>query len=337
MGGKGSMKRVNFDTLDLNLLRVFDVVLEEANVTRASEKLGLSQPAISHALSRLRHAFDDPLFVRSAGRMVPTTLAAQLGPRIHAHLLQLRGALEIDRFDPARSFRRFNIACGDFTCISFIPKISAIVLAQAPDVQFRLLPYSADNVRDLDEGRIDMIVGNFRNVPERLNFEILVEDHVVGAMRKDHPQRPVLRDGLALPDLDYVVVDTMLPRTASGTDPFQTLRGIDQMTSTDHPGRHLFRSRGDDRSLVRTVVPTQLAAIALVAATDHVMILPHRLFESVKSRFDLASFPIPEQPRVRLGMAWHRMHTRDPAHTWLRSLFTRAAKDDDRSHYAASE
>lgn len=319
------MKHVNFDSLDLNLLRVFDVLLEHNNVTRAGEKLGLSQSAVSRALGKLRYVFDDQLFVRSAGLMVPTPLAVQIGAKIHNHLLQLRGAVTVSEFDPADSSRCFNIACGDFTCTTFMPSILNTLKEEAPRVQLRMLPYSPDNVRDLDEAKVDVIVGNFRNIPERFAFDVLAEDPIIGVMRRGNPMHAIIREGAPLPDLAYVVIDTMAHRTTFGADPFQTLRGLEQMATSNYDGRSLFRSSVDDRTLVRAIVPAQLAGVALIASTDYVMILPERMFQALKDRFDLVSFPIPAQPGLLIGLLWHHMHAHDPAHAWLRGLFARAA------------
>ena len=109
------MNGIHFNSLDLNLLRVFDTLMEERSVTRAGERLGLSQSAISHALNRLRYALNDELFVRGPQGMHPTARAAEIGPQVHAALVQLQTAVAPADFDPPTSERRFVLAAGSYS------------------------------------------------------------------------------------------------------------------------------------------------------------------------------------------------------------------------------
>src|SRR5215470_4171142 len=151
------MNDVHFHTLDLNLLRVFDALIEERSVTRAGERLGLSQSAISHALNRLRYILNDELFVRVSDGMRPTPRAADIAPRLREGLLQLQLALAPAEFVPARTDRRFTITCGEY--------IGTVLLA----------------------GRVDLAIGSFRQVPAPFACEPLFQETRVWVLSADHP------------------------------------------------------------------------------------------------------------------------------------------------------
>src|SRR6202007_1887491 len=121
------MSGVHFNSLDLNLLRVFDALIEEHSATRAGERLGLSQSAISHALNRLRYVLRDELFARMPDGVSPTARAAEIAPRLREGLLQLQLALGPAKFDPARTERRFTIACTEYAGTILMPRLFARV------------------------------------------------------------------------------------------------------------------------------------------------------------------------------------------------------------------
>src|SRR2546426_7961391 len=124
------MNALHFSTLDLNLLRVFDALIEERSVTRAGERLGLSQSAISHALNRLRYILNDELFVRVSDGMRPTPRASDIAPRLREGLLQLQLALAAPEFVPERTDRRFTITCREYIVTVLIPRL----IAQSPAI-----------------------------------------------------------------------------------------------------------------------------------------------------------------------------------------------------------
>src|SRR5438067_7239120 len=127
------MHDLHFPSLDLNLLRVFDALIEERSATRAGERLGLSQSAISHALNRLRYVLDDELFVRVAEGMRPTPRACEIAPRLREGLLQLQLALAPAEFDPLSTTRRFTIACTEYVGTVLMPRAVAKLRALAPN------------------------------------------------------------------------------------------------------------------------------------------------------------------------------------------------------------
>src|SRR5262249_15978735 len=189
------MNYVHFNSLDLNLLRVFDALIEERSVTRAGERLGLSQSAISHALNRLRYVLNDELFVRMPDGMRPTVRAAEIAPRLREGLLQLQLALGPAEFDPARTERRFTIACTEYAGTILIPALIARLRALAPNAELSIRPSNMGVAESLLAGRVDLAIGSFRRVPEPFVYEPLFRETRVWVLSADHP---AARDELTL-------------------------------------------------------------------------------------------------------------------------------------------
>src|SRR5437764_14559060 len=161
-----SMNTVHFNALDLNLLRVFEALMQERSATRAGERFGLTQSAISHALNRLRYVLDDELFVRVPDGMRPTRRAAEIAPRLREGLLQLQLALAPAEFVPERTNRRFTIACGEYVGSVLVPSLVARLRAAAPNAELRIRPSNLGIAEALLAGRVDLAIGSYRRVPE---------------------------------------------------------------------------------------------------------------------------------------------------------------------------
>src|SRR5437870_2935231 len=206
------MNSVHFGSLDLNLLRVFDALIEERSVTRAGERLGLSQSAISHALNRLRYVLSDELFVRVADGMRPTPRAAEIAPRLREGLLQLQLALGPVEFVPERTERRFTITCGEYVGTVLMPGFIARVRALAPNAELRIRPSSMGVAEALLAGRVDLAIGSFRRVPEPFVCDTLFRETRVWVLSADHPAAhgELTLEGLA--ELSHLII------SASGED-----------------------------------------------------------------------------------------------------------------------
>src|SRR5262249_7858419 len=159
-----------------NLLRVFDALVEERSVTRAGERLGLTQSAISHALNRLRYVLDDDLFVRGADGMHPTMRASEIAPRLRQGLRQLQVAIAPSAFRRAESGRRFTPACPDHVAMALVPRLMARLRHEAPRATLRIHPTSLGVAEPLDSGLVDVALGNFGRIPERFASEALFRD-----------------------------------------------------------------------------------------------------------------------------------------------------------------
>src|SRR5580704_3289086 len=213
------MNSMHLTNLDLNLPRVFDVLLEERSVTRAGARLGLTPSAVSHALSRLRYHLGDELFRRDAQGMKPTRRALEIGPSLHSALGQLQSALTPADFDPASSDHRFSVVAGAYACAVLMPAVVAELQAKAPDVLLQITENPPDLVEQLDSRQVDFVVGSFDSAPERFARERLMIEALAWVVRAGHP----LCDGPAsleaLVSTPHVVVATRReapPRPAIG-------------------------------------------------------------------------------------------------------------------------
>src|SRR6202051_2415999 len=174
--------------IDLNLLVVFDAIMRERSVTRAGQRLGLSQPAISHALTRLRHMLKDELFVRSPYGMVPTPRAELLATPIRIALDGLQQSLEPVQFEPAKATTTFRIAVDNYAAIVLVARVAMQVAKEAPGVTLDFRPSGTLNVPELlDRSELHLAIGPPGAHGERFSVRRLLQDQFVVVHRKDHP------------------------------------------------------------------------------------------------------------------------------------------------------
>ena len=175
--------------VDLNLLKAFDALNSERAVTRAAGRIGLSQPAMSHALSRLRSLFSDDLFVRTQSGMEPTARAREIAPLISAAIEQIEAALNLGAgFDPATSTGIFTAGMGEYAEVALVGRLAAAFSREAPRAILRLLPLNgADAAEQLERGAIDVAVAHLRAMPPSIETTLLFRDPFVVVARKDHP------------------------------------------------------------------------------------------------------------------------------------------------------
>jgi DNA-binding transcriptional LysR family regulator len=298
---------MNLAGIDLNLLVVFDAMIEEKSTTKAARRVNLSQPAISHALNRLRHLFQDELFVRGASGMQPTARALEIAGPIHHALVEIQGVLDGATFDPASSRRRFSVAVQNYATIVMLPYLVDRLREEAPGVELRSWPKDPVETLDgLEQGRIDMAIGHFDVLPERFASEELLTDDLVCVMRWDHPlagQILTLERYAAMPHL-VVSVD------GSDTDPIDPI----------------LAQFGLSRRVAMTV-PHFLAGSIVLTRSDMVATVTRRVAESFAQnqalRILVPPFPAPTE---RFVMVWHRRLATHPAQVWLRGLFRDAAR-----------
>ena len=291
---------MNWGAFDLNLLIVFDAVMQERNVTRAGSRIGLSQPAMSHALNRLRHMLKDELFVRTPEGMVPTPRAELLAQPLRNALSEMQLALEPTAFDPTASDRHFAIAVNNYAAIVLVPPLTAAVSAAAPAVRLDFRPSGTLDIADrLDRGDLELALGSMGAAGERFSTASLLEDEFVVVMRRGHPasRRPLSPAGLA------------------------ALRHLD-ISSSDEDSDFVDRWLAE-RKLARRIVlrAPYLSAAPILVQSDLVATLSRRIAqEFVRSHPLQIRKPPYESARVRTEMLWHRRLDRHPAHRWLRDV-----------------
>ncbi|OCP19196.1 LysR family transcriptional regulator [Ensifer sp. LC54] len=302
------MKTINIATIDLNLLVIFDALVAEGHATRAAGRVGLTQPAVSHALNRLRALFGDPLFVRSPRGMVPTPAALDAAPAIRSILEQVEGVLRGGRaFEPEESRRQFVLGLSDYAAFVLLPRLTARIEREAPNISLVIRNTSHGvGLPMLDEGSVELIAGNFPGPPSHMREELLYEEDFVCAGRGDHP-------ALATP-LDL--------------DGYLSLRHLQVSTSGNPHGYvdAVLAERGLKRSVAVTVGHFLMAPL-LVDSSDLLATEPRRLFGTCASRLPLRFFPPPiDIPPFRVVQAWHARHDADPGHQWLRGVVREVAQ-----------
>ncbi|HEY1604598.1 MAG TPA: LysR family transcriptional regulator [Allosphingosinicella sp.] len=300
--------------IDLNLLRVFDALIELRSVTKAADRLGLTQSAISHALGRLRLAVDDPLFVRRPGGLQPTARALEIAPGIRQGLTQLRGALSPSPFDPATAIRRFRISAGSYFCALLIPDLAARALPRAPGISFGIVAPGPDLPSALDGGLIDLALGAFGKAPPRLVSEILFREELVWVARAGNPvvARPSLLHDLP-PEKR---LDIAAGRPFPGHGSYSWESGLERRVVAAAAAAD-GAAGGEEGQVTLYDVPT---AIATVAATDLVALVPRRLVPKSAAPERIAIVESRAESGLDMAMLWHSRLAEDAGLAWLRAL-----------------
>jgi DNA-binding transcriptional LysR family regulator len=297
--------------VDLNLLVVLDALFEEQSVTRAARRVGLSQPALSNALSRLRAHLGDPLFVRTAGGMVPTPRAAELVPEVRAALRRIEQALaDSAPFQPATSKRVFRVLTTDYVEMALLPKVLARMRKEAPDVDLEIRPGTSGGSpprEALERGEIDVAIGVYAGEERGVVGAPLFSETFVGLVRTGHP---LLRGALTAER--YASFPHVLIAPRGGRSGF-----VDRALEA-----HGLKRR------VMTLTPSYLTAPWLLLGTDLVLTLARRTAKALVGALPLAVFEPPlDIEGFVVGARWHERQAKDAGHRWFRKLLSDVAKD----------
>lgn len=294
------MQIANVKSIDLNLLIVLNVLLEERNVTRAGERLALSQPATSHALSRLRDLFQDPLLVRGPRGMQLTATAERLRTPLRSAIDGLAKSLEeLQSFNAKTAKWCVQIGMTDYVGFTLLPALYRRLAEDAPGIDLVVSLVSKDQAPVLlESGRIDLATGFFADAPAKLMKRRLFDDSFVCLMRHDHPlleKRLTLKRLLEFPHI------AVLSRGETS--------GIVDRT---------LREQGITRHAAVTTSHYLLAPF-LLQSSDLVAVLPRRVAEGLGALLDLKICKPPLKiPGFGVEMMWHPRVDRDPALSWLR-------------------
>jgi len=319
------MGPLQFETLDLNLLRVFDAMVEENSVTRAAERLGLTPSAVSHALNRLRYVLKDELFVRGPSGMQPTPRAADIGPRLHQTLIQLRAALAPGEFIAGEAEHEFTIVSSEYSSLILLPAVAARIRREAPRVTIRVWPIAEEIAENLGAGRVDLAIGSFGRIPERFRTAPLFSETMVWVLRADHPaaDKPLTLE--ALVELPHLVASLGAYEHAVGG--IIVDQGLERYVSRD-AARELQEASTalGLRRLVAMTVPNVLVIPSIVEQSDMAALLPRRVALSAANRYRLRIFEPPyESGPMTVSMLWPVTQGEDAGNLWLRALFQEVA------------
>ena len=306
------MHNTNLSRVDLNLFVVFDAIYREGNLTRAAESLHLSQPAVSHALGRLRERFDDPLFERSGKGVAPTPLAKAIVGRVRAALQDLESTLtEGLNFDPAQSNRVFTLAARDVLESSALPPLMARLQQQAPGVQLRSVRVARRDMESaLSSGQIDFAADVLLPVSDQIEHEAIGQEQLVVVMRTQHP----------------------LAEHTWGLDTYLATRHVLVSSRSEGPGVEDFALTRIGK--VRDVAlrcQNYFAAAQVVRETDLLLTLPSGYAgDLVKQLPGLIIRPLPlALAPLELHLYWHRKASRDPAVMWLKKMISGLLQGSD--------
>lgn len=282
---------------------VLDALVEERSVRRAADRIGLSQSATSHALERLRNLLDDELLVRTSTGMEPTPRALDLAGPVRLALEEIQGALAAPRFDPAREERTFTVAVETYETIIVLPSLVDVFRKDAPGLKLDSKSASVQDIlAGIDQGRVDLGVGLFSELPDRFMTCRLLSDRYVCAMRADHPLASVPLTLDAYCNAPHLLVSM----SGAPSDPI------------DHVLARLRRERN-----VVMRLPHGLAAVIGLARSDMIASMTWGAAKafSVAGPLVLRDLPF-DTPRADFRLVWNRRFKDSPAHTWLRRKFT---------------
>ncbi|PZP59176.1 LysR family transcriptional regulator [Pseudoxanthomonas winnipegensis] len=304
--------------IDLNLFRVFEAVLKHRSIVGASRELSITPSAVSHAIARLRASLADPLFVPCESGMEPTARALELAPHVQGGLERIDLALRSRPFVAHEAVRTFRLAMSDYAALTILPPLIQRLQTQAPGIDLRVFPFSrSDTVRQIDDGRLDLVVGWFTELPPRMRRVLLWKDVESIIARAGHPLagRPVTREDLLR--YPHVVVEL----TGSGDlheEGYLAERGVTQRVWLE---RLLLDTREDGGAIIGRAalsVPHYAEVIPVVMASDMLATLPLGYTRPAVEQGQVVHIPLPYEPVVgTLEAIWHQRSDDDAALNWL--------------------
>lgn len=295
-----SINIMHLASVDLNLFVVFDTIYAEGGITRAGRRLNLSQPAISHALARLREIFEDPLFTRNGHAMTPTPLARRLIEPVREALRGLEVTLtKVDRFDPTSTTKRFIIAMRDALESAVLAQFMRGIASSAPRIDISVVRAERrDLERELSAGTVDVALDVLLPLPEEICRQRLGVEWLVVVARRQHPR---VRATLELDNYlrqEHIAVSSR--RRGLSPEDFEL-------------GRHNLRRR------IRLRCQNYFAACRVVSETDLILTMPTRYARILNTQFGNRLLPFPlKVPAFDSYLYWHTNADADPANAWLR-------------------
>ena len=300
---------MNIALVDLNLLIVFDAVMREKHVTRAAKRIGMTQPAVSNALNRLRYIAKDDLFVRSSAGVVPTARAIELGPPIRQAINLVENAFDPTSFDPKNSSEEFDIAISNYTASILFPKLAEILEKEAPHINIRSKQLGdVDLLKELEAANIDFIIAG-QQLQETENFisHHLYDEDFVCVMRKNHPfaKKKQLTVKEFSPSKHLMVATTG-----------KAFGFVD----------YLLETKGLKRRVAMTVNQF-LVAPSIIRRSNMILTVSKRVAEKFKlDRVKIFPLPLSTKP-LRLKLIWHKRADTNPGNIWLRNKIINVCKN----------
>lgn len=293
--------------INLNLLRSLPVLLDECHVSRAAERLNITQSAVSRQLSQLRELCSDPLLVRDGNALVPTPRALAIQTKLNDLLGEFESLLSDDLFDPKTWKQEFVISSSDYVAQYIMPDVVSVMVEQAPNVNIAYRLWQPDYLQQFNASGIDLASTMLPEQPESLSSIKIGEDKSVCLMRQGHP---LLKK--AHIHCDNLIAYPHLKVTGGG----------DKDSSADVALNELgFQRR------IALKVPFFSAAINALMSSDYLMIVPEHIAANLSEDYPLAYCPLPFETQLhQYWLMWHPKHDQDKAHQWMRELVLKAMR-----------
>lgn len=311
---------MNLSRVDLNLLVFLDVLLRERNVTKAAEQLGITQPAMSNGLKRLRDLLDDPLLIRTSEGMTPTERAEALQPLVRNILNEVEKAVQPSApFDPATSDRTFRVMASDYIEATLLPKVIAALHEQAPGICLDILTPSDVSFQDIEKGKVDMAINRFNQLPQSFHQTTLWRDNFACLLSAKHPKVDSF-DLEAYLASNHIWVNKTNMGVGTGMDRDNTSRlgWIDEALA-----------ELDVKRNIRVFTRNYMVASILATQPDLIATLPRRMAKVYADDPTLAirTPPFPLVP-IEIKMIWSPLLQHNPGHQWLRRLIVDIAREE---------
>ncbi len=303
------MKTVHLSRIDLNLFVVFDAIYTEGGITRASQRLSLTQPAISHALGRLRELFDDPLFVRQGKAMIPTLLARVMIDPVRESLHGFEATLQrVDRFDPATARRHFTVGMRDLRELTVLPSLLRTLTRAAPFIDISVVRVERKQLEaELAAGTLDAAIDVHLALSDQVRRQLVNAERLVVVARPHHPAINRKLDLKTYLSQEHILVSSR--RRGLSIEDYEL-------------SRHGWKRR------IRLRCQHYFAACRVVSETDLLLTMAERYARIVNRLFRNRLLPFPlEAPNYDAYLYWHGNAEGDPANRWLRNLLMAACRE----------
>lgn len=294
--------------LDLNLLKTFAVLMDERNVSRAAERLSLTQPAVSSMLTRLRSSFDDPLFVRSQRGVVPTPRAIALAPQVEALLENVNKLMQPSVFVPSETQMTLSIAAIDYTLQAVVLPFLQLLRKEAPGI--KVASHFIDDsqvLNQLEQGKLDIALMTPETVPQDLHARVLYQEHYVCVVHDGH--KLAAKGRLSLDE--FCALEHALVSYVGGAFSGPTDKALAEL--------------GRQRRVVLSV-PSFLVLLEVLRSSELVAVVPKRLIQAGQG---MTIMTLPKELKIEgftKVMAWHERSHNHQAHRWIRELIVKAIK-----------
>ncbi len=309
---------MNLHGVDLNLLVALNILLKEKSVTQAADYLGITQPAMSNTLKRLRQQFDDPLLVRTSEGMKPTERAKALEPEVRELILHVERVVQpVQEFDPKDSDKLFRIAASDYAESTLIPELLNYLRQEAPNITIDIMTSSDVSYQDVEQGHVDFVINRFDELPDSFHKSTLWRDSFTCMLWKENP----IVDNF---DLDSYIggQHIWVSKTGMGVGVGVNPEDVQRLGWVDVT----LNKSGKKRS-IRVFTRHYQAAMSMVENKDLILTIPTRAARLKASNDNLVFLPPPfEIPEIELDMAWSGLLHHNPAHRWFRRTVAEVAQ-----------